>query len=56
MELPTRTNTDPSVHALTGLHRYHATLSNSSMRVRLLLEEHFPDPRLAPVEESERSG
>ena len=105
--MPTRTSTDPSVQALTGLHLYHAKLSNSSMRVRLLLEEkslawtshlldatrqdnlaesylrinptslipalvhdgvvvtetsdilyyleeHFPDPRLAPVEEGER--
>ena len=37
--MPTRTPTDPDIQALTGLHLYHAKLSNSSMRVRLLLEE-----------------
>ena len=37
--MPTRTPTDPDIRALTGLHLYHAKLSNSSMRVRLLLEE-----------------
>ena len=39
MRLPTRTSTDPSVQSLSGLHLYHAKLSNCSMRVRLLLEE-----------------
>jgi len=37
--MPTHTSTDPDILALTGLHLFHATLSNSSMRVRLLLEE-----------------
>jgi glutathione S-transferase len=37
--MPTRTSKDAEVQALDGLHLYHATLSNSSMRVRLLLEE-----------------
>jgi glutathione S-transferase len=107
--LPSRTSTDPSVQALKGLHLYHAKLSNSSMRVRLLLDEksrawtshlldatkqdnlsesylrinptslipalvhdgvvvtetsdilyyleqHFPDPQLAPVQEGERAA
>jgi glutathione S-transferase len=104
--MPTRTTTDAEVQPLDGLHLYHAQLSNSSMRVRLLLaekglawtshlldatrqdnltdsylrinptslipalvhngvvvtessdilyylEEHFPNPRLAPAEEGE---
>lgn len=37
--MPTRKSTDAEVAALTGLHLYHAKLSNSSMRVRLMLEE-----------------
>lgn len=37
--MPTRTTTDAQVLALRGLHLHHALLSNSSMRVRLLLEE-----------------
>ena len=37
--MPTRTSPDAEVQALDGLHLYHAILSNSSMRVRLLLEE-----------------
>ena len=37
--MPTRRSTDAEVLALDGLHLYHAKLSNSSMRVRLLLEE-----------------
>ena len=37
--MPTLTSTDADVQALRGLHLYHAQLSNSSMRVRLLLEE-----------------
>lgn len=37
--MPTRRSTDAEVQALDGLHLYHATMSNSSMRVRLLLEE-----------------
>lgn len=37
--MPTRPSTDANVQALAGLHLYHAQLSNSSMRVRLLLEE-----------------
>jgi glutathione S-transferase len=37
--MPTLTSTDAEVQALDGLHLYHAQVSNSSMRVRLLLEE-----------------
>lgn len=37
--MPIRTTTDAEVQALDGLHLYHAQVSNSSMRVRLLLEE-----------------
>ena len=37
--MPTRTSTEPEIQALRGLHLFHAKLSNSSMRVRLLLEE-----------------
>jgi glutathione S-transferase len=37
--MPTRRSTDAEIQALDGLHLYHAKLSNSSMRVRLLLEE-----------------
>lgn len=37
--MPTRKSADAQVQALDGLHLYHALLSNSSMRVRLLLEE-----------------
>lgn len=37
--MPTQTSTDAEVQALDGLHLYHAQVSNSSMRVRLLLEE-----------------
>ncbi len=37
--MPTRTSTHAEVQSLQGLHLYHAQLSNSSMRVRLLLEE-----------------
>jgi glutathione S-transferase len=37
--MPIRTSTDEEVRSLDGLHVYHAKLSNSSMRVRLLLEE-----------------
>ena len=37
--MPTRTSADAEVRALQGLHLYHAQMSNSSMRVRLLLEE-----------------
>lgn len=37
--MPTRISMDAEVRALDGLHLYHARLSNSSMRVRLLLEE-----------------
>jgi glutathione S-transferase len=37
--MPTRTPADPNIQALHGLHLYNAKLSNSSMRVRLLLEE-----------------
>jgi glutathione S-transferase len=37
--MPTQPSTHEEVKALAGLHLYHAQLSNSSMRVRLLLEE-----------------
>jgi glutathione S-transferase len=37
--MPIRKSTDAETQALDGLHLYHAQLSNSSMRVRLLLEE-----------------
>ena len=37
--MPTRATSDADVQALDGLHLYHAQLSNSSMRVRLLLAE-----------------
>lgn len=37
--MPIRSSPDAEVQALRGLHLYHAQLSNSSMRVRLLLEE-----------------
>lgn len=37
--MPTRASTDAEVCAMRGLHLYHAQVSNSSMRVRLLLAE-----------------
>lgn len=37
--MPTRPSHDPEVQCLRGLHLYHAKVSNSSMRVRLLLAE-----------------
>lgn len=37
--MPRRQSDHPEVQALTGLHLYHARVSNSSMRIRLLLAE-----------------
>lgn len=37
--MPQRQSEHPELQALTGLHLYHGTMSNCSMRVRLLLDE-----------------